>query len=304
MHYSFEIHRMISKRNWPILPLGKFIIISSIHYLSSTFNSSEISKVVAHMWENIEPEVKEVICLSFLSNPRILLLLSNTNAKLQLQKKEYLKQLAAYRAVQVNQSTSSSFVQTSTMHHLPFDPSSQGKSTFHSTPLITDNNNLLSSHHTNFPSYHPPNNMQPYCPPQTQFTNYNNYLSTYPQDNSSMHYSNPYSSYSSYDCDNPNPTTQYGLLRPALDSDVYSSTYYSNNTNDIEHSNSTIVNENLLQNLNHSVVHYTDLSSGNPHTLMEKHYDYLPPTLNELDKDDPNNSHFHWNSTACLATQW
>ncbi|CAF1196521.1 unnamed protein product, partial [Didymodactylos carnosus] len=50
----------------------------------------EISKVVAHMWENIEPEVKE-----------------QYKRKAAAAKKEYLKQLAAYRAVQVSHQTPS-----------------------------------------------------------------------------------------------------------------------------------------------------------------------------------------------------
>ena len=59
MHFSFVILRMISKRNWPIHHLGKRTIC--LH--STLFHAMicrEISKVVAHMWENIEPEVKEV----------------------------------------------------------------------------------------------------------------------------------------------------------------------------------------------------------------------------------------------------
>ena len=167
-------------------------------------------------------------------------------------------------------------------------------------PQITDNNNLLSSHHANFSAYHqaapPPPTMQNYCPtlshPQAQFNNYN-YLPAYQQDPSTGHYSTPY----------PSNANQYGLLRPAVDSaELYSANYYSNPVEN------NLINENLLQNLNHSSIHYTDLSStSHSHLLMEKHYDYLAPTLNELDhsKDDPTtNSHFHWNPSSCLATQW
>ena len=60
MHFSFVILRMISKRNWPIPRLGKWFTRSSVDLVDRIYSSSEISKVVAHMWENIEPEVKEV----------------------------------------------------------------------------------------------------------------------------------------------------------------------------------------------------------------------------------------------------
>lgn len=51
------------------------------------FRSREISKVVAHMWENIEPEVKEVSSLIILIGLSVDELFSNINEK-QLQQKK------------------------------------------------------------------------------------------------------------------------------------------------------------------------------------------------------------------------
>ena len=85
-HFSFVILRMISKRNWPILRLGELFTRLLADLLDLICSSSEISKVVAHMWENIEPEVKEVSDV-FRSFVRQLDSPSNTNAK-QLQRRK------------------------------------------------------------------------------------------------------------------------------------------------------------------------------------------------------------------------
>lgn len=256
------------------------------------------------MWENIEPEVKEVKTNVSFVNSRRLFLFQQYKRKAATAKKEYLKQLAAYRAVQVSQTTNSTAMHPPPPHPPPqFDGSTHHH--LHPHPSISENNNLLSTHHQHYSPYH---QIQPamtnYCPtqhshPQAQFNNYN-YVQTYQQDPSTIHYSTPYQTASS----TTTTTTQYGLLRPAVDSnELYSSNYYSNPVEN------NLINENLLQNLNHSSIHYTDLSTAShSHLLMEKHYDYLAPTLNELDhpqKDDSTtNSHFHWNPSSCLATQW
>jgi hypothetical protein len=234
------------------------------------------------------------------------------------------------------------------------------------TPMMTDNNNFLSSphhHHHHLPSYnhhhHHHHSLQQYCPPpppppsiQQQFNNYH-YMNTYSQDTSNVynsdsqiHFSNhPHhfdtqQNYSSYDSNNNyGDQQQYGLLRPAIESELYSS-YYTQSSNDIEHptidqsSISSIANENLLHNLNNNTTssshnnnntpHYTDLtampSTTTNNGIVEKHYDFVSSiqhgttTLNEIDnhnkEDDQstlpisNENNFHWNQTTCLATQW
>jgi hypothetical protein len=124
--------------------------------------------------------------------------------------------------------------------------------------------------------------------------------STVYANDSSMHFSNHYDThptYASYDSNNNFGDQQqqhhhqhYGLLRPAIESDMYSS-YYAPSSVDIDPTNldqstsiSSIVNENLLHNLNHSsmsnhTLHYTDLSSmasSTSNMSMEKHYDFVP----------------------------
>ncbi|CAF1529014.1 unnamed protein product [Adineta steineri] len=330
----------------------------------------EISKVVAHMWENIEPDVKE-----------------QYKRKAAAAKKEYLKQLAAYRAVQVSH-------QTPNMHHilgqntLLFDPNSmqiqssiQHQQKQYNTggigggggggPMMSDNNNFLSPHHHhphlasyNHHHHHHHHSLQQYCPPppppppppsiQQQFNNYH-YINTYSQDtanvynpDSQIHFSNhPHhfdtqQTYSSYDSNNNyGDQQQYGLLRPAIESELYSS-YYTQSSNDVEHptidqsSISSIANENLLHNLNNNntptsssnnnTPHYTDLTAMSSaatttnNGIVEKHYDFVSSiqhgttTLNEIEnhnkEDDQstlpisNENNFHWNQTTCLATQW
>ena len=246
-------------------------------------------------------------------------------------------------------------------------------------PMMTDNNNFLSSshhrlhhhhHHHQLAPYnhhhHHHHTLQQYChlppppppppPPsiQQQFNNYH-YMNTYPQDtshvynaDSQIHYSNhPHhfdtqQVYSPYDSNNNfGDQQQYGLLRPAIESELYSS-YYTQSSNDIEHptidqsSISSIANENLLHNLNNNnpnnttttstnnnTPHYTDLTTISMPTtngIMDKHFDFISSihngtiTLNEIDnhnKDDDqstlpisNENNFHWNQTTCLATQW
>jgi hypothetical protein len=114
-----------------------------------------------------------------------------------------------------------------------------------------------------------------------------------------LQYSNhPQQTYSSYDSNNNYPDyQQYNLLQ----SEPYSS-YYSQLSMDNEH---TKTNENLLNNLNHSTSHYTDLSSQN-----DKHYHHQHG-LNEKKEDNhsslipiSNENHFHWNQTTCLNTEW
>ncbi|CAF1170408.1 unnamed protein product [Rotaria magnacalcarata] len=329
----------------------------------------EISKVVAHMWENIEPEVKE-----------------QYKRKAAAAKKEYLKQLAAYRAVQVSH-------QTPNMHHilgqntLSFDPNSMqiSSSIQHQQkqynnpgiggPMMSDNNNFLPSshhhHHHHVPSYNhhhhhhhqlqqqyctPPQPQPPPPPPPQQFNNYH-YINNYSQDtshvynpDSQIHFSNHQQhhfdnqqTYNTYDSNNNfGDQQQYGLLRPAIESELYSS-YYTQSSNDVEHSNidqssmSSIANENLLHNLNtnnpiittnnssNNTPHYTDLTAmpiSATNGIIEKHYDFVSTmqhgttTLNDIDRhhnnkeDDQstlpisNENNFHWNQTTCLATQW
>ncbi|CAF1685819.1 unnamed protein product, partial [Adineta ricciae] len=289
-------------------------------------------KVVAHRWENIEPELKE-----------------QYKRKAAAAKKEYLKQLAAYRAVQVSH-------QTPNMHHilgqnsLLFDPNSmqiqssvQHQQKQYNTaglagPMMSDNNNFLSSphhhpHHLasyNHPHHHHHHTLQQYCPPppplpapptiQQQFNNYH-YMNTYSQETSNVynsdsqihfsthqHHFDTQQTYSSYDSNNNyGDQQQYGLLRPAIESELYSS-YYTQSSNDVEHSTidqssmSSIANENLLHNLNNNTntnnnnnattsssnsnstntPHYTDLtampsssSSSTTNGMVEKHYDYV-----------------------------
>ncbi len=209
-------------------------------------------------------------------------------------------------------------------------------------PMMSDTNNFLSSshhqhHQQHLASYnhhhhhHHHHNLQQYCPPppppppsiQQQFNNYH-YMNTYSQDTSNVynpdsqlhfpnHHFDPQQTYSSYDSNNNyGDQQQYGLLRPAIESELYSSYY----TNDIEQNSST-ANENLLHNLNNNnntnnnpIPHYTDLTAI---TNNNKHYDFVG--TNDLDnhhKDDEqstlplsNENNFHWNQTTCLAaTQW
>jgi hypothetical protein len=256
---------------------------------------------------------------------------------------------------------------------LPFDPNSMqvSSSIQHQQkqynnggitgPMMSDNNNFLSPHHHHYSSYnnhhhhhHP--HIQQYCPPsiqhqqqqQQQYNNYH-YMNTYPQDTSNayntdsqslfsnhQHHFDNQQTYSSYDSNNNfGDQQQYGLLRPAIESELYSSYYTQSSSSDIEHATidqSSISNENLLHNLNTSssnnTPHYTDLTAMSTSTnngLVEKHYDFVSTiqhgpiattttALNEVDhnhkEDDQstlhisNENNFHWNQTTCLATQW
>ncbi|CAF0735332.1 unnamed protein product [Adineta steineri] len=257
----------------------------------------EISKVVAHMWENIEPEIKE-----------------QYKRKAATAKKEYLKQLAAYRAVQISH-------QTPNMSHflhqtsLPFNSLQHQQKPYHTGSVLP----------TNHPHHHNNNNhsFHQFCPSssstQHQTQSYNNfhYLNTFPQDNSNVYHadhSNYFSNhshptYSSYDSNNNYPDYhQYGLLRPAIESEHYSS-YYSPLSIDNEHIKT---NENLLHNLNNNTPHYTDLTSMT-NGQVDKHYDYVNNIhhgSNER-KDDhsslvsvSNENNFYWNQPTCLTTQW
>jgi hypothetical protein len=213
-----------------------------------------------------------------------------------------------------------------------------------SGPMMSDNNNFLSSSHHhhqqqqqqhlasyNHHHHHHHHSLQQYCPPppppppsiQQQFNNYH-YMNTYSQDTSNVynpetqqihfpnHHFDTQQTYSSYDSNNNfGDQQQYGLLRPVIESELYSS-YYSN---DVEQSSTA--NENLLHNLNNNnsstntnTPHYTDLTAI---TNNGKHYDFIG--TNEIDnnhnKDDDqstlpisNENNFHWNQTTCLATQW
>ncbi|CAF2385214.1 unnamed protein product [Rotaria sp. Silwood2] len=245
----------------------------------------EISKVVAHMWENIEPEIKE-----------------QYKSKAAAAKKEYLKQLAAYRAVQISN-------QTPNMCHLlnqtslPFDSHGiqQQSKQYHTGSMINNN------HHS----------LQSFCPSssiqyQKQQYNHCHYINPYVQDTSNVYhsdhqvyFSNPsHQNYSSYDSNNNySDYQQYGLLRPVIESEHYSS-YYSQSSVDNEHIKT---NENLIHNLhnnNNNVSQYTDLTPvTNGH--HEKHYDYMNNVhhgLNDKKQDDyssllpiSNENNFHWN---------
>ena len=217
-------------------------------------------------------------------------------------------------------------------------------------PMINDNNNFLSSSHhhhqhqqqqqqqqqqQHLASYqqqhhhhHHHHALQQYCPPtiQAQFNNYH-YMNNYPSETPATvyisdgqshfpnHHFEPQPTYSSYDSNNnygeQHQQQQYGLLRPAIDSEVYSN-YYSNDVD----TNSSTANENLLHNLNTNnstntvgTPHYTDLTAISNNG---KHYEFV--ATNDLDhqqKDDEqctltrsNENNFHWNQTTCLATQW
>jgi hypothetical protein len=215
--------------------------------------------------------------------------------------------------------------------------------------MITDNNNFLaSSHHhhqqqqQHLSSYnhhhHHHHQQQPtlqqYCPPppppsiqqqQQQFNNYH-YMNTYSQDPSavynsdsqlhfSTHHFDAQPTYSSYDSNNNyGDQQQYGLLRPAMESEIYSSYYSTDLDQQQTSSSSSTANENLLHNLNNNnstnTPHYTDLTSI---ANNSKHYDFIP--TNDIDnhqKEDEqsilpsisNENNFHWNQTTCLATQW
>jgi hypothetical protein len=152
---------------------------------------------------------------------------------------------------------------------------------------------------------------QQFCPSSSmqQYNNYH-YINPYTQDNSNAYHSDrqiyfsnhhhphhPHQAYSSYDSNNNySDYQQYGLLRPAMESEQYSS-YYDN-----EHTNP---NENLLNNLNNKTSHYTDLNSMIPngnnihHGLNEKKDDEHLAVL-----PNRNENNFHWNQTICSATQW
>jgi hypothetical protein len=241
---------------------------------------------------------------------------------------------------------------------LPYDPNSMqvSSSIQHqqkqyngggiSGPMMSDNNNFLSPshhHHHHLGSYnhhhHHHHTLQQYCPPppppptiQQQFNNYH-YMNTYSQDTTNVYNTEPPIHFSnhqhhfdnqqnySYDSNNNfGDQQQYGLLRPAIESEIYSS-YYTASSNDIEHSThdqSSTANENLLHNLNnssHNTPHYTDLTAMSTTTnngIIEKHYDFIQhgtTTLNDKDDDQStlpisNENNFHWNQTTCLATQW
>ncbi|CAF4443802.1 unnamed protein product [Rotaria socialis] len=256
----------------------------------------EISKVVAHMWESIEPELKE-----------------QYKSKAASAKKEYLKQLAAYRAVQVSN-------QTPNMHHLL----NQNSLTF-DAHLIQ---HQQKQYHTASMINNNPHSLLSYCPTpsiqhQKQPYNHFHYINPYSQDTSNayhsdhqVYFSNPSQhAYSSYDSNNnySDYQQQYGLLRPVIEPEHYSSSYYCQSSMNNEH---TKTNENLIHNLNNNntnLIHYPDPNSmTNGH--MEKHYDYVNNVhhgLHDEKQDDhasllptSNENNFHWNQTACLTTQW
>ena len=158
-------------------------------------------------------------------------------------KKEYLKQLAAYRAVQISHQVKSIliliktlslfFLQTPHMHH-----------------LINQNSLPFNSHHTG--SMITTNHQQFYPSPSVQqYNNYHYINHPYTQDNSNVYHSDrqvyfsnhhSHQTYPSYDSNNNySDYQQYGLLRPVIESEQYSS-YYDNEQ--------TKLNENLLHNLN------------------------------------------------------
>ncbi|CAF1266728.1 unnamed protein product [Adineta ricciae] len=256
----------------------------------------EISKVVAHMWENIEPEIKE-----------------EYKRRAATAKKEYLKQLAAYRAVQVAHQTPNlpHFLnQTS----LPFSSHaiSHHQKPYHTASMMSNNN----QHQQQQPTF------QQYCSTpssssvssiQHQSSSFNtnfHYVNPYSQDNTNVYHSDhqnyfpnhAHQSYSAYDSNNNYPDYhQYGLLRPVIDSEHYSS-YYSHQTSmDNEHIKT---NENLLHNLNNNTSQYVDLTSM-ANGQIEKHYDYTNhghPNLHERKNDEHssmiticNENHFRWN---------
>ncbi|CAF0811500.1 unnamed protein product [Rotaria sp. Silwood1] len=254
----------------------------------------EISKVVAHMWENIEPEIKE-----------------QYKSKAAAAKKEYLKQLAAYRAVQISN-------QTPNMHHLlnqtslSFD--SHGiqhqQKPYHTASMINNN-------HHSFQSFCPSSSIQH----QKQQYNHFHYMNSYTQDTSNAYhsdyqicnFSNPsHQNYSSYDSNNNySDYQQYGLLQPVIESEHYSP-YYSRSSINNEHIKT---NENLIHNLNNNnnISQYTDLTPiTNGH--LEKPYDYMNNVhhgLNDKKQDGhssllpiSNENNFHWQQTTCLTTQW
>ncbi|CAF1466346.1 unnamed protein product [Rotaria sordida] len=269
----------------------------------------EISKVVAHMWENIEPEIKE-----------------QYKSKAAAAKKEYLKQLAAYRAVQVSN-------QTPNMHHilnqtsLPFDSHriQHQQKQYYTGSMINNNHHSLQSFCSSSPSSSMQHQKQQQQQQQQQQQyNHFHYINPYAQDTSNayhsnhqIYFSNPSpQTYSSYDSNNNySDYQQYGLLRPAIESEHYSS-YYSQPSIDNEHIK---INENLIHNLNNNnnnnnnVSHYTDLTPmTNGH--IGKHYDYtnnIHHGLNDKKQDDhssllpiSNENNFHWTQTPCLTTQW
>ncbi|UJR36491.1 hypothetical protein I4U23_029214 [Adineta vaga] len=258
----------------------------------------EISKVVAHMWENIEPEIKE-----------------QYKRKAATAKKEYLKQLAAYRAVQVSHQTPNlpPFLNQTSLSFTPHAISHHQKS-YHSTSMMSNTNHHHHHHQQQHPSF------QQFCSSsssstpslQQQTPSYNNfhYLNSYSQDNSNIYHSehqhyfpnHTHQTYSSYDSNNNySDYHQYGLLRPVIDSEHYSSYYSHPPSMDNEHIKT---NENLLHNLNNNTPQYADLTSMT-NGQIEKHYDYvnnIHPSLHERKEDEHasmaticNENHFQWN---------
>lgn len=160
------------------------------------------------------------------------------------------------------------------MHHLlnqtslPFDP------------------NSMQHHHKqyhSFQSYAPPSSSTTSIQQQKPQYNYFHYPNSYSHDTSSVYHADhhPYFSnsshqvYSSYDSNNNySDYQQYGLLRPAIESEQMKT------------------HENLIHNINNHtpIAHYTDLSSMTTNGPMEKHYDSM--------------NNVHWNQTPCLTTQW
>jgi hypothetical protein len=165
---------------------------------------------------------------------------------------------------------------------------------------------MMINHH-----HHP---VQQYCPPssiQHQTQQYNNYhhRNPYSQETSTIYHSDPqifFSNHSLYDSNNNYPDhQQYGLLRPAIESEHYPS-YYSQSTTDNEQ---IITNENLINNLNHHTPHYTDLTAMTRLTndrQMEKHYDFADNKEDDQSSLLPNSNenNFHLNQTTTLTTQW
>jgi hypothetical protein len=168
--------------------------------------------------------------------------------------------------------------------------------------LINQNSLPFNPHHTG--SMITTNHQQFYPSPSIQqYNNYHYINHPYSQDNSNVYHSDrqvyfsnhhSHQTYPSYDSNNNySDYQQYGLLRPVMESEHYSS-YYDN-----EH---TKPNENLLHNLNTKTQHYTDLSS----ITTNGNYGNNHHRLNEKKEDEHLSveNNYHWNQTACSTTQW
>ncbi|CAF0846255.1 unnamed protein product [Didymodactylos carnosus] len=258
----------------------------------------EISKVVAHMWENIEPEVKE-----------------QYKRKAAAAKKEYLKKLAAYRAVQVSH-------QSPSMHLLGPNTNiydtNQSPSVQHFSQPSRNENNLLHQHHRvadqqRFSYHHPhPSHMQQtasFCNPtsvynhggtsslvqkqQHPYQHYHDYLGssstsgTYlnesmPQNNNNNYsYSNgesqmyqPHQFEATFQCDMTYDQQQhFGLLRPVDCGESFYCTEESQNQTQQQQQQTLsncgeTSNHNLLHNLTTltpvaiNQARYTDLNTS------------------------------------------